>query len=405
MRISMSNLSVIANNRRFLHPKTISDRVILQEFAFPFADEKEVCHRVGGGIDYMGMCSRNRRPGVSLIYLTVSMTTLIAFVSLGADYARVQLVKTELLRAADAAARYAAMALPNGKSAVRANAIAAAAQNMADGTPVVLTNADIEFGTWNATTKTFTVTSSSSATAIRVTAMRSASRGTAVPLVFAGILGRSACEAHVTSISTYSAAVDVVTNLPATSNPWLAGMPAGTSANVGNPHNNPDYAPTASPQQANGLPLIAGQALTFDSIDGGANNFSSTTLYTPDGNTDWIVDNFGGNENGKSDLTAPINSVVGLFLDDGVPTTEGAVPPALDFSTAASRDFASLSPKLRQPFFIGDGRRDDGTVQSFVVPNGATRFFVGTMDGYEWNNNVGGYTTTIHRIAQVRTVK
>jgi hypothetical protein len=48
---------------------------------------------------------------------------------------------------------------------------------------------------------------------------------------------------------------------------------------------------------------------------------------------------------------------------------------------------------------------DDGTTQTFVVPQGATRLFIGTMDSYEWNNNVGKYTTTIHRIAQVTVVK
>ena len=353
----------------------------------------------------MGICSRQKRRGVSMIYTMAALTTLAGFVSLGADYARVQLVKTELLRAADAAARYGAMALPNGTSAVRANAIAVAAQNNVDGAPVVLTNADIELGTWNAAAKTFTVTNASSATSVRITAMRSSARGTAVPLSFMSLLGLNNCDARSTSVSMYSPAVDVVTTVPATSNPWLAGMPAGTVANLGNPHNNPDYAPAALPQIANGLPLIAGQALSFDSINGGANNFASSTLYNPDGNTGWIVNNFGGNELGKSDLTAPINSVIGLFLDDQVPTSAGPAPTALNFSSAGARDFSSLAPKLRQPFFIGDGRKDDGTVQQFVVPNGATRLFIGTMDGYEWNNNVGGYTTTIHRIAQVRTVK
>jgi Flp pilus assembly protein TadG len=353
----------------------------------------------------MRYSQRKSRRGVTMLYTLVALVMLAGFVSLGSDYARVQLVKTELQRAADAAARYGAMALPNGATAVRANAIAAAGDNLADGSTVVLQNTDIEFGTWNGSTKVFTVTSPSSATAVRVTAMRSMSRGNAVPLTFGSLLGQSACEAKCASISSYSPAVDVVSSVPSTSNPWLAGMPSGTVANPGNPHNNPDYAPSASPQQVNGVPLIAGQALTFDSINGGANNFNSTTLYTPDGNTGWIVNNFGGAEHGKSNLTAPINAVIGVFLDDQQPNLAGAVPSSLDFSTAASRDFSSLSPQLRQPFFVGDGRKNDGTVQQFVVPPGATRLFIGTMDGYEWNNNVGGYTTTIHRIPTVTTVK
>ena len=49
--------------------------------------------------------NRRRRTGVALIYVMVMMTALIAFASLGTDYARVQLAKTELQRAADAAAR------------------------------------------------------------------------------------------------------------------------------------------------------------------------------------------------------------------------------------------------------------------------------------------------------------
>ena len=67
----------------------------------------------------------------------------------------------------------------------------------------------------------------------------------------------------------------------------------------------------------------------------------------------------------------------------------------LDFSTQASQDYNSLSPKLKQPFFIGDGETSSGAVQGIVVPQGATRMFFGTMDGHEWSNNTGGYTATI----------
>jgi hypothetical protein len=30
-----------------------------------------------------------------------------------------------------------------------------------------------------------------------------------------------------------------------------------------------------------------------------------------------------------------------------------------------------------------------------VVPNNATRLFLGTMDGHEWSNNVGSFQATI----------
>ena len=352
--------------------------------------------------------NRNRRSGVTLVYAIVAMTAMIALCSLGVDYARVQLVKTELLRAADAAARYAASGLANDPAAARANAKAAAKDNLADGRAVVLQSADIELGKWDAKARKFTAYTGNNeayATAVRVTAERSAARGDAVPLTFARVLGQGACRARVQSIVEFTPGVDSEIPVPATSNPWLAGMPKGTIANPGNPHNNPDKAPNNLPQLASSIPLVAGQALAFDSIDGGANNFSTDVRYTPDGNLGWIVDNFGGREHGKSNLTAPINAVVGLFLDDQQPNRAGTAPEDLNFSTQQSRDFSTLKPKLRQPFFIGDGRRSDGSVQTFVVPQGATRLYIGTMDGYEWNNNVGGYVTTIHRLPTVTTVK
>jgi hypothetical protein len=340
-----------------------------------------------------------------VIYVLVAMTAMVAFASLGVDVARVQLAKTELRRAADAAARHAAMTMPKGSAAVRSAAVAAAGDNKADGVAVVLATSDVQWGKWDPVARMFTKTAFSAATAVEVTAERSVARGNAVPLMFARLLGRGTCDVKARAVCTYSPGIDFQTDVPATSNPWLAGMPSGTIANPGNPANKPDKSPAALPKAVTGVPLVAGQALTFDSIDGGANNFSSNTLYTPDGNTGWVVGNMVGNEHGKSNLTAPINAVVAVFLDDQVPTSAGPVPPGLNFSTEASRDFASLSPKLRQPFFIGDGRRKDGTVQSFVVPQGATRLFIGIMDEYEWNNNVGKYTTTIHRIPQVTTVK
>jgi hypothetical protein len=75
-----------------------------------------------------------------------------------------------------------------------------------------------------------------------------------------------------------------------------------------------------------------------------------------------------------------------------------AAPGGLDFSTALSRDFATLSPLLSQPFYVGDGLRNDGiTVQSFLVPAGATRLFLGTMDGFGWYNNVGSLRVTVEQ--------
>ncbi len=351
----------------------------------------------------------NRSRGMSLIYIAMSMVVLCAFASLAVDLGRVQLAKTELRRAADSAARYAAMSIPDGTSIVIANAKDAANDNTADGTTVVLKNSDIEFGTWSITNKTFTVLTGSArsgANAIRITTRRTAATSNAVPLSFGQILGKPSCDVTAQSIAMYSAAVNVSLNVPATSCPWLAGAANGTSANVGNPHNNPDYAPAACPKLMSGVPLTAGQALQFDSINGGAGNDPAMASFTPDGNPNDVQGNWSGAENGLSNMLCPLNSVVGVFLDDNVPSTQGSPPATLDFSTSTNRDFTTLSPQIRQIFFIGDGLKNDGTTkQGFIVPNGATRLYIGTMDGWEWNNNYGSFTTTVTRPEQVQLVK
>ena len=72
------------------------------------------------------------------------------------------------------------------------------------------------------------------------------------------------------------------------------------------------------------------------------------------------------------------------------------MPAEMDFSSAASRDFSSLSPKIKQVFFIGDGLDSNSQLQQFVVPAGATRFYLGLLDekGWWWDNT-GQLQTTM----------
>src|SRR5262245_6123647 len=98
--------------------------------------------------------SRRRRPlrrGVVIYYMAGAMVALCGFCSLAVDLGRVQLVKTELRRSADAAARAAAGVLPDYTTGTSL-AIQYAQANKADNQPVDLDSAaDIEFGTWNST--------------------------------------------------------------------------------------------------------------------------------------------------------------------------------------------------------------------------------------------------------------
>lgn len=409
------------------------------------------------------------RAGATLLYTTVALIGIIAMISLAVDWGRVQVAQTQLQAAADAAARYAAMGLQNdlrGSSAVESNARASVAQNKVDGVTVDFRpNEDLEVGVWNPVTRTFTATDDLDlANAVRVTLRKTAARNSAVPLTFAALIGRNS--ADIVARSTAYVDFEGYANLgagngrfeyyiPATSNPWLSGMPAGTIANPNNPHRNPDYAgieysddgtkksgerrikndlasrngtgtsdadntatsssnwaswgdyagKKGSPIRAGSIPIVPGASISFDGINGGANNFASSVLYNADGNTSSITRNLRGAENGIADVRAPFNSVIAVFLSDQRPDQAGPAPAMLDFSSGSSRNYLVLKPQLRQPFFLGDGRTSTGEIQRIVVPEGATRLYIGTMDSWEWNNNVGGFEVTAHVTGKIRTVQ
>ena len=188
-----------------------------------------------------------------------------------------------------------------------------------------------------------------------------------------------------------AARADVIISVPGTSDPWLAGMPPGSTASLG------DVAPAQSPAEVLGLAFAPGNLLTFisdgstDHCDFGGCGLAGAEGDLAEGSTGHTT----GAENGLSNVVALIDSLIGVFLGPGAPNGSAA-PGGLDFSTAASRDFASLSPLLKQTFYIGNGLRNDmSTLQTFVVPAGATRLFLGTMDGFGWFNNVGSLRVTV----------
>jgi len=108
----------------------------------------------------------------------------------------------------------------------------------------------------------------------------------------------------------------------------------------------------------------------------------------PDGNagSESILLSLGG----ISGYKGPEGALVGVFLDDSIPDTDPA-PDTLDFTPAGlGTSFASLSPALRQVFFIGDGFRSKNR-HRFVAPPGATRLVLGIPDGFGFDGVPGAY--------------
>jgi len=118
------------------------------------------------------------------------MVGLMGIGSLAVDYGRVQLAKTELQTAIDAASRAAAAYLPTDPTGARTAAIALAAAHTVDGQTLVLQSSDIQIGKWNSTTGVLD-TSSSSPDSVRITGYRTSARGNPISLTLTRSFGFS----------------------------------------------------------------------------------------------------------------------------------------------------------------------------------------------------------------------
>lgn len=180
-------------------------------------------------------------------------------------------------------------------------------------------------------------------------------------------------------------------HVSATANPYLAGVPNGTAITytIGDQSNPKDIAPDQSPTLVTPTDpscLVPGQTIAF-SVSGTVAHGNAPAT-DANGNQGEIESHALGGILGKSKITAPLNSLLGVFLGSGDPSTL-AIPPALDFTSLAARNYTNLKPQIGQIFFIGTGVNSDGSYRQIVVPPGASRFYMGIMDGYQWNNNVG----------------
>jgi len=126
---------------------------------------------------------------------------------------------------------------------------------------------------------------------------------------------------------------------------------SGTVGCAGSLTNGPDGSCFNSPNQVNSLGVIASNTTNFND-----------TMY-----------------------------LVGVFLDNGLP---GALPAQIQYTSASQFQQASYSaPLLGQTFFIGDGLTGTGSgaQQTFAVPAGATRLFLGFEDAFNFSGTPDFY--------------
>jgi Flp pilus assembly protein TadG len=436
--------------------------------------------------------NNSRRQGIAIIYIIVVLIIMLGFCSFAVDLGRVQTAKTELRRAADAAARAGVANLAQGTSQVESAAIAMAGNNKCDGSAVVLTDSNISVGIWNSTSSTFGTTGTANNTttyqAVRVQTSK------AIPLLFGEILGMAHCTVNATSTAALvSVSAPLTDFVSAHGNPWLSGEPKNTTASqpdggydspspntthpwkydIANPgkvasavstatsgdSSDPasDYTPPADSSKVASTDYSAnepyGSPVAFDVSPGSviqisvpldSNNLSNNqgflvggsgntyangsnsgnyAYYSDDGSNPTMAQGTqttSGSEHGISNIIAPINSMIGVFMDqngatygaDSSQENETTVPPGLDFSTQAARDYdsgtsqsttaaaaemggGSIDPQLNQSFYVGNGQNSSNITATIIVPNNAYAMFLGTMDGHEWSNNTGEFNATI----------
>ena len=136
----------------------------------------------------------------------------------------------------------------------------------------------------------------------------------------------------------YAQAATVSVFVPGFANPYLAGMPNGTTAPGG------DSAPNQSPLLVTGLNINQASYLSFSAT--GSASYNNSDYYGPDGGL-YLGGFFSrGSENGISGLRVTVSALIGVFLDSQLPTTTPA-PNDLNFEVL-TRDFSTLSPELKQ---------------------------------------------------------
>ncbi|MFH5804452.1 TadG family pilus assembly protein [Alienimonas sp. DA493] len=138
------------------------------------------------------------RRGTIVLLAAFVLTIALAMVAFAVDVGYVVHVDTEFQRTADACALAAVQHLPDRTAAIAAAQQLALQNKMNEGP--VLSDADIEFGTWSTETATF-VPTTEAPDAVRVTVERTAAKGNPLRLFFAPIIGTSVTDVRATAVA------------------------------------------------------------------------------------------------------------------------------------------------------------------------------------------------------------
>ena len=144
----------------------------------------------------------NRR-GVIAVLAAILLIVMLGMVAFSVDLGYIGVVRTQLQAAADAAALAAAGSSSQGAAGMVAAAQQFASANMAAGRPIQLSASDVQFGTWDAATRTFNTTNQV-ATAVKVTVRTDDNNGGATGLFFGRLLGVNSVDQRASAVAAFN---------------------------------------------------------------------------------------------------------------------------------------------------------------------------------------------------------
>jgi uncharacterized protein YegL/Flp pilus assembly protein TadG len=151
----------------------------------------------------------NTRRGAMMVFVAVLVAAFLAMVAISIEIAHIQLARTELRTATDAASKAAALELARTQDVNQAisTGTSAAAQNQVIGAPLLLAPGDFEFGnsSENAATGRFDFSAARTPiNSVRVVGSRtSGSRSGPLTLFFGNFLGTSIFEPQAVATATF----------------------------------------------------------------------------------------------------------------------------------------------------------------------------------------------------------
>ncbi len=144
---------------------------------------------------------KNRR-GVIAVFAAVLFIVMLGMVAFAVDLGYVAMMKTQLQAAADSSALAAAGSSNMTEAGMTQVAQAFAQYHRVAGRQVVLNSSDVQFGTWNTTSKTFaSLPAGQLGTAVKVTVYADAAHGGNAALFFGRVFGMNSAAGSASAVA------------------------------------------------------------------------------------------------------------------------------------------------------------------------------------------------------------